>query len=74
MSCATCGHTMHMISDDHGDRTYWCPRCGTIKRSAFGKVDIKGQANGKPPVNEEAEEPTQLGITEAIALPEERPA
>jgi hypothetical protein len=32
MSCPTCGHTMSNLGLDQAHRrTFWCPRCGTIK-------------------------------------------
>lgn len=29
MACPTCDHTMQLVGE--GYKTFWCPRCGTIK-------------------------------------------
>ena len=31
MSCPTCDHTMRNLNCD--GCTYWCPRCGTVRRT-----------------------------------------
>jgi tRNA(Ile2) C34 agmatinyltransferase TiaS len=38
--CPTCSHTMQSLGVlDSGDRAFWCPRCGTIKRQ-FNKHEV----------------------------------
>lgn len=33
MACPTCEHTMQGIGVvESGERVWWCPRCGTLKR------------------------------------------
>lgn len=43
MSCPTCDHTMHNLGlDQAGRRTFWCPRCGTIKTETEAKPGVLG--------------------------------
>jgi hypothetical protein len=36
MACPNCDHTMQKIATaPAGDKTYWCPRCGTIRRELW---------------------------------------
>ena len=36
MSCKTCGHTMHKLGTEDTVDFFWCPRCGSIKRTGWG--------------------------------------
>ena len=29
--CPTCGHTVQRVNEGVGPKTWWCPRCGTLK-------------------------------------------
>lgn len=29
--CPTCGHTVQRINEGVNPKTWWCPRCGTLK-------------------------------------------
>lgn len=42
MPCPTCDHTLTNLGlDQGGRRTFWCPRCGTIKsETTEGWVDV----------------------------------
>lgn len=43
MPCPTCNHTMHNLGlAESGKRTFWCPRCGTIKTEVTVHASITG--------------------------------
>lgn len=46
MSCPTCDHTMQGIGKlETGERLFWCPRCGTIRRVRHERTGwIAGQS------------------------------
>ena len=29
--CPTCGHTVQRVNEGVSPKTWWCPRCGTLK-------------------------------------------
>ena len=80
MACPTCEHTMHLLFEYHEHAIYWCPRCGTLH---FNCDDVdrapqlvercrKYESQELIALAEEKTSWVQLGIAEAIRLPDDR--
>ena len=83
MSCKTCDHTMVCLGQiQDGDRYFWCPRCGSLKRVVPADVG-GGEDTDAPRLVDRCREfeawcPqgdkwVTMGIAESIHVPGERP-